>query len=112
MRAKHVKLHRHLQHPAAVERARSAESSPLPAGYSLLALHSNVGTQGGSLQATEVATSPDKGPEIFRALSGGPGTFRKQRQTTENDSKIIKIMKILKEFNWDLSAVFNELAQD
>ena len=32
----------------------------------------------------------------FRALSEGPGTFREQRQTSENDSAMIEIMKIVK----------------
>ena len=33
------------------------------------------------------------GSETFRAVSDSLGTLREQRQTTGNDSKIIKIMK-------------------
>ena len=35
------------------------------------------------------------GPGTFRGVSEGPGTFRKQRQTIENDSKMMEIMKII-----------------
>ena len=82
----------------------------------------DIGTQGPALKATGVATSCHKfrqvpttsdksrqvptscdqmgrtfseDPEACRALSEGPGTFREQRQTTGNDSKMTKIMKII-----------------
>ena len=34
------------------------------------------------------------GSGTFRALSEGPGTFREQHQTSGNDPKMTKIMKI------------------
>ena len=34
-------------------------------------------------------------PGSLRTLSDGPGTFRKKRQTIENESKMTKTMKII-----------------
>ena len=69
--------------------------------------------RGYCLKATGVATSCDKARQVltscdqmgstlsqglgtFRAVSEGPVTFRKQRQTFENDLKITKIEKLWK----------------
>ena len=38
-----------------------------------------------------------QGPGTFRAVSKGPGTFLEQRQSSGNDSKMIKIMKIIRD---------------
>ena len=37
-----------------------------------------------------------QGPGTFKAVLAGPGTFREQHQTSENDAKITQIMEIFK----------------